>query len=126
MEKRFVTLGVAATLALAALGCTPTPPPAGPAIPTCFDGTVAGSPDGQYTAFNQLGNITLWTSTDGSCTGSSLPGANTVVIAATEAEAIAICAGLNPAFDSVTQPTVGTLTPEPGPDFWTCDTAIPS
>jgi hypothetical protein len=101
-----------------AKGGVPQPP--GPA---CFASS-SGSADIRLTGnIDELNNTTLYTSRDGSCSGPSV-GNETIVSAATHAEAVTKCEGLASGFFEafhVKTDTVGGLPyPAVRSDWWGC------
>lgn len=112
------TLLVAGVMAVSAVGgCVPTPAAGVPREPVrgCRDHT--GRPEAFDVAYSgepsEYGNLTYWTSTDGSCTGRPVPvttAASTLIVADGSANAAFLCLNL-----LATIPLPGTFDERTGP-----------
>lgn len=94
----------------------PVPFPAG-----CLEDASGGGPDLAYNGVvNAAGNMNFWDSRDGSCSGVKWGWSFTLVRAADQTAATALCASLGLASRPAMRPIPGTEYPLPA-DAWYCD-----
>ena len=93
--------------------------PVGPA-PGCYDSNDPGWPDQRYSGpLNTLGNVTYWTSTDGTCSGREEASFTWIQTTLTlPADVIAFCQSISLLYDEALHlSTVGYSVPS---DIWLC------